>query len=148
MQRIICCDSFIFSVQVSLWQWCGGSPHSLDTNSESSYRRKGVPLTGQQVYSSNTGYFSPSRDEILTEIVLWPCFSSYSLTCACTASDGQQMGWSQAPSVHVSHHQCLSALEKNCTSPVHHRAKHAKCSLCHNQATSTAKPTGRLVHHC
>lgn len=114
---------------VSLWQWCGGSPDSLDTNSDSSYWTAAL-----------ANYSSPSRDEIFTEIVLWPCFSSYSLamlTCACTASDGQQMGWSQAPSVHASHHQCLSALEKNCTNHVHHSGKHAKCSLCHNQAIST-----------
>lgn len=36
------------------------------------------------------------------------------LTCACIVSDGQQTGWSQAPSVYFCHHQCLSTIANNC----------------------------------
>lgn len=78
--------------------------------------------------SSNTSscdkLFFLKSGEKFTEKLLSSTFSSSSipmLTCACTVSDGQQMGWSQAPSVYFCDHQCLSTLANNYRNHIHHR---------------------------
>lgn len=144
MQGKICCDSFIISLQLSCKCLYGGDAVAHQTL----WTQTPIPLTGQQLWQIILPHQGMKYLQKLCFDHVFLLLSRAMLTCAFIASDGQQMGWSQAPSVHVSHHQCLSALEKNCTNHVHHRGKQAKCSLCHNQAISITKPTRRLVYHC